>query len=688
MNLLKTELNPENASLHKILDNLAVATIVLSAQAQLRYANKAARQLLALTPPEQTLSGQELLHQLPSEEQTSLISACRAHRNDQLSLNLSATSRQNVKRTLQISLQPVDDDSGDLQAILKDMSQYQAASRLPVHFHQAMQQTQDLVMVTDSHGRIEYVNPAFIHQTGYAENDVLGQTPQLLSSGEHDNTFYHKMWKTLRSGQSFRDIFINRRKNGERYQEEKTITPIRDEFGQVSHFVSTGRDITELVNSEQHLDFLRRFDPLTGLPNRQRLCEHFERHVLQRKRAPMALFLIDLDRLSLINDSLGRSAGDDLLKLFSQRLKQRLPEHFIGRLGSDAFLVMAEGIQTPDQAAHMAQQFHQIMALPFELTQAELFISISLGITLYPYDGDQFDELINKADSAMHRCKDNEQGFGFFTEDLTIQTQNRVRLENQLRQALLHRQFHLVFQPRVNLQTGQVQGVEALLRWIHRDGKSTSPAEFIPVLEEIGLITSVGEWALLRACNFASQWLQKGHDLGISVNLSARQLRQDNLPEVINRCLDLTGLPAHKLELELTETSMLADVEHSIAQLEKLKAMGIRIAIDDFGTGYSSLAYLKRLPVHTLKIDRAFIQELSADSTDLDIVRTITQLAHSLKLDVTAEGIENREQLNLIKELGCNEGQGFLLAKPMNEVDLLHWHNHFNLDRVIAGEAS
>lgn len=682
MNPLRTELNLQTQALHRVLDNLVIATIVLSDQAQLRYANKAARKLLALPLSDSSLSGRELLSCLSSLEQTSLRSACQSQRHDQLRFILN--NRNAVEHTVEISFQPMDDGSGDLQAIIKDMSQYQAASRLPVHFHQAMQQTQDLVMVTDSHSRIEYVNPAFIHQTGYDESEVLGQTPQLLSSGEHDAVFYHKMWKTLRSGQSFREIFVNRRKNGERYQEEKTITPIQDEFGQISHFVSTGRDITELINSEQHLDYLRRFDPLTGLPNRQRLCEQFERHVLQRKRAPLALFLIDLDRLSRINDSLGRSAGDELLKQFSKRLSQRLPEHFIGRLGSDAFLVMAEGIQTPDQAAQMAQKIHQIMGLPFELPQAELFISVSLGITLYPYDGDQFDELINKADSAMHRCKDNEQAFGFFTEDLTIQTQNRVRLENQLRQALLHREFHLVFQPRVNLKTGQVQGVEALLRWIRRDGKSISPAEFIPVLEEMGLITSVGEWALLRACNYASQWQQKGYDLAMSVNLSARQLRQSNLPEVISRCLDLTGLSAHKLELELTETSMLEDVEYSIEQLEKLKAMGIRIAIDDFGTGYSSLAYLKRLPADTLKIDRAFIHELSADNTDLDIVRTITQLAHSLKLDVTAEGIETSEQLGLIKELGCNEGQGFLLAKPMCEVELLHWHNHFNFQQYLA----
>jgi len=684
MNVLKTELNTEQQSLVTVLDELAVATIVLTSQALLRYANKAAQQLLALDSKNGENTDTGLIQLLNEEEQVSLKAACQQGKPYQLSLTLEF--KKASPRYIQLQLQPVKDSSGELQAIIKDMSLYKAASRLPVHFHQAMQQTEDMVMVTDSHGRIEYVNPAFLSQTGYIEPDILGQTPRLLNSGEHEDSFYLEMWQTLKAGHSFRDIFINRRQNGERYHEEKTITPIRDEFGQICHFVSTGRDITDLINSEQRLDYLRRFDPLTGLPNRQRLSEQFEQHVLQRKRAPMALFLVDLDRLSRINDSLGRSAGDELLKLFSSRLKQQHPEHFIGRLGSDAFLLMAEGIQTPDQAAQLAQKIQQVMALPFELTQAELFMSISLGITLYPYDGDQFDELINKADTAMHRNKDSDQGFGFFTEDLTIQTQNRVRLENQLRQALLHREFSLVFQPRVDLQTGLVQGAEALLRWTRSDGSSISPAVFIPVLEEMGLITSVGEWALLRACNYASQWLKQGHRLCISVNLSARQLLQANIDEVVSRCLELTGLPAELLELELTETSMLENVEHSIEQLKKLQAMGIRIAIDDFGTGYSSLAYLKRLPVNTLKIDRAFICELDQDGTDIDIVRAITQLAHSLKLNVTAEGIETSQQLQIIKDLGCNEGQGYLLAKPMPEIELLQWSKQFNLPNLLSSK--
>ncbi|MFG1489933.1 EAL domain-containing protein, partial [Oceanospirillum sp. HFRX-1_2] len=256
------------------------------------------------------------------------------------------------------------------------------------------------------------------------------------------------------------------------------------------------------------------------------------------------------------------------------------------------------------------------------------------------------------------------------------------------RQALLHKEFHLVFQPRVDLLTGEINSAEVLLRWIKADGKMISPGEFIPVLEEMGLITSVGEWVLMRACIYASQWLQHGHRMRISVNLSARQLRQPNLPDIVDRCLASSGLEPDLLELELTETSMLEDVEHSIDILSQLRKKGIRIAIDDFGTGYSSLAYLKKLPADTLKIDQAFVQELDSDDpSDRNIVQTIIQLAHNFNLSVTAEGIETEEQLAIIRQLGCNEAQGFLLAKPMNETELLHTKRQFEEKASLARQA-
>lgn len=699
MNAQNTALNSTLSARLTALDNLAVPTLLFACDGSVRYANKAAQQLLALPDTPETTTGtatvspSDLLSRLDHQHQQILRNACASLAEERLTLTLLSGSQA---RSVQLHLHPIGypETASDnltsantqvtpeplLQATLRDISHYQASEHLPVHFQQAMQQTEDMVMVTDCHGSIEYVNPAFVSQTGYSAAEVLGKNPRLLSSDAHDADFYSQMWQTLRAGHSYRSIFINCRRNGERYHEEKTITPIRDHSGLITHFVATGRDITDLVNSEQRLDYLRRFDPLTGLPNRQRLSEQFDLHLLQRRKTPMALFLVDLDRLSRINDSLGRPAGDDVLRTTANRLRQALPSHLVGRLGSDAFIVMAEEIATPDQAAQLGQKIRQIMALPFELSQQELFMSVSLGITLYPYDGDQFDVLVNKADSAMHRCKENDQGFSFFTDDLTLQTQQRVHLENQLRQALLRKEFHLVFQPRIDLKTGQIDSVEALLRWTRADGSQVSPAEFIPILEEIGLITSVGEWVLMRACAHASRWQKQGQPMRISVNLSARQLQQSNLQEIVRRALSLSGLTAPWLELELTETSMLEDVEHSIRQLSLLRAEGIRVAIDDFGTGYSSLAYLKKLPADTLKIDRAFIQELeSRDQTDLNIVHTIIQLAHNLNLSVTAEGIETPHQLSLLKELGCNEAQGFLLAKPMQEEVLLQFKQNFEL---------
>lgn len=542
-------------------------------------------------------------------------------------------------------------------------------------------------MVTDCHGTIEYVNPAFCHQTGYDAGDVIGRKPSLLSSQEHDPEFYRHMWQQLQSGRSFSTVFINRRRCGEAFHEEKTITPIRDKQGRISHFVATGRDITRQLNNQQNLDYLRRFDPLTGLPNRQRLSEQFDLHLKQRRKNPLAILLIDLDQLSRINDSLGRACGDELLRQCAERLRKALPSHFVGRPGSDTFLVMAEDVHTPDQAAQLANTLQQLMNLPFQPEGHEVFIGISLGIALYPIDGDSFDDLTNKADSAMHRAKQTGQAFCFFTDDLTRQTQQRMQLEGQLRQALLRKEFHLEFQPRVNLQSGRIERVEALLRWISHDGEVISPADFVPVLEEMGLITSVGEWVLLRACQTAAQWQQQGYPLQVSVNLSARQLRQSNLPQIVSRCLQLSGLQPGNLELELTETSMLEDVEHSIGQLNELRRQGICIAIDDFGTGYSSLAYLKRLPADTLKIDRAFVQGLDhQDLTDRSIVQSIIQLAHNLNLKVTAEGIETRHQLATLLELGCNEAQGFLLARPMSGDELLNFTRRFRLQEHLHNQ--
>lgn len=679
MNAQKTPVYRIDTAQSAELDRQKTPILILTRESRVAFANSAARVILGCGSDLPPLSGLELLNVLDLNQQDQLRRACQSEKAQRLDLTLHCDQQ---KKHIELSLSPWASDQNPekrIHATVRDLTADTARQQLPIYFQQAMQQTKDMVMVTDHHGRIEYVNPAFVSQTGYSESDAIGNTPRLLSSGEHDSNFYTLMWKALRNGESYRSIFINQRRNGERYHEEKTITPIQDTNGQITHFVATGRDITALVNSEQRLHHLRRYDTLTGLPNRQHLSEQFEQHVLQQRKVPMALFLIDLDRLSRINDSLGRASGDELLRHTALRLREKLPTYSVGRLGSDAFIVLAKEIQTPDQAAAIAQKIQHIIAPAFQLSQADIFMEASLGITLYPYDGDQFDELVNKADSAMHRCKEKEQQFGFFTEDLTLQTQLRVKMENQLRKALLHKEFHLVFQPRVDMASGKITSAEVLLRWIRPDGKMVSPAEFIPVLEDMGLITSVGEWVLMRACSFASQWHTKGLSLGISVNLSAKQLRQPNLPQIIERCLSASGLPPSLLELELTETSMLENLDHSINQLSNLREKGIRIAIDDFGTGYSSLAYLKKLPADTLKIDRAFIQELDGqDPADRNIVKTIIQLAHDFKLSVTAEGIETKAQLNTLQELGCNEAQGFLLAKPMNETSLLTTINVFN----------
>ncbi|SEI91896.1 PAS domain S-box-containing protein/diguanylate cyclase (GGDEF) domain-containing protein [Allopseudospirillum japonicum] len=686
-----------------IFDHLPVAALQLDMQGCIKAANSAARVLLGQR--QQTLVGTHLVELFNDKEgkiKTLLqrMARCCVQETGTCppfvaleSQKLSAESWQEMSSTSETSL------ILELQLpiltqvevvfrcvpqmgwllVLHERTREQETLALMQRYFQIIEQTDDLIMITDCVGKIDYVNPAFERCTGLSTKEILGQTPGMLKSGKHDSRFYMRLWRTLQQGQPFRDVFINRRKDGSLYYEEKTITPLRDASGRVTHYISTGKDISKHVETQERLAYVANHDILTGLPNRTALKERLDRRIqrAQLEDKQLALLLIDLDRFKQVNDSFGHRSGDQLLQEVARRIAELGgPQQLIARQSADEFIVLLENIRTPRAAAYIAHKLIHELERPFDLEGGHAYLSASIGITLYPTDGNSASQLLHNADIAMQRAKESGgETYRFFTDDMTTQAAQRLQMESQLRQALLHKEFFLEYQPRIDLKQGKLVAVEALLRWKRADGSRVSPAEFIPLLEEMGLITSVGEWVLHTACREARYWQEIGlPKIRVAVNLSARQFHQANLYDVVQKCLFHSGLPASCLELEITEGLMIDNVQESIALLQRLNHMGVHLSIDDFGTGYSSLAYLKRFPVHTLKVDRSFVNDVTTDPHDAAIVQTVIHLAHNLNLTVTAEGIETQAQLDFVRHHGCNEGQGYFLARPMPSENLIAWY--------------
>jgi diguanylate cyclase (GGDEF)-like protein/PAS domain S-box-containing protein len=542
----------------------------------------------------------------------------------------------------------------------------------------AVEQTDDAVVITDIEGTIEYVNPAHERTSGYSSKEVLGGKPSIVKSGQHDMAFYQKLWGTIKRGDVFRELFINRRKDGALYYEEKTITPVRDEHGKLVHFVSTGKDISKRMEAQERLSHMAHHDVLTDLGNRALMCDHLNEALLQAQRNDhmVALLYLDLDRFKTINDSLGHSVGDALLKVVGHRLQDCLRKgDTIARLGGDEFTVLLPNINHVSAPAYVAQNLLEALHPPVVIEGHELFVNSSIGITIYPDDGKTADDLLKNADLAMYRAKSAGGGtYEFFTEDMTIQTVKRLDMEHKLRYALERNEFCLHYQPRADMQSGEICCLEALLRWHQPELGIVEPVEFIPVLEETGLIIAVGEWVIRTACSYAQTLRTAGMEtLRVAVNLSARQFRDRNFVDLVKRCLQDSGLDGAHLELEITESLLIENIDSTIAMLNELHGMGIHISIDDFGTGYSSLAYLKRFPIDTLKIDRVFVRDITTDVDDKAIVTAIISMSRSLGYSVTAEGVDTKEQLTFLRLQGCDELQGYYLSPPLSTGELEMW---------------
>ncbi|MGZ4989641.1 MAG: putative bifunctional diguanylate cyclase/phosphodiesterase [Methylobacter sp.] len=536
------------------------------------------------------------------------------------------------------------------------------------------------IFITDTAGTIVSANAAATRITGYELEALLGKNPRILKSDRHGEDFYTTLWDSVYRNNQWEGEIWNKRRNGEIYPEWMSVSAIKDDQGRVQNYIGIFTDITRQKEIEDRLTYLAFHDKLTGLTNRDLFHNQLNMALLQAKRNQhkIAVLYIDLDNFKYVNDTFGHAKGDLLLQKVVLMLKACLREcDTLARMGGDEFTVLLQHFDSRDDIALTARRINEVLASPIRIDDQDLYISASIGVSCFPEDGDTPSVLMKHADTAMYSAKNNgRKRHHFFSSAMESYSIKRIEMEQHLRRALEQNEFRVFYQPQINLDSGQIVGAEALIRWQRSDIELVAPDLFIPLAEETGLIMPIGEWVLREASAQCRTWQQNGwKDLRISVNLSGHQFNQTNLAGIVANTLKETGLEPRFLDLELTENIAMQSVEASLKTLTTLKRSGIQISIDDFGTGYSSLSYLKQFPIDRLKIDRSFIADLANDPNNAAIIVAIIAMAHSLGLEVIAEGVETNEQLKFLKMHGCNDVQGYLLGYPVPAeefTELLH----------------
>ena len=527
------------------------------------------------------------------------------------------------------------------------------------------------IMVTDAHGTVLSVNQAFTDITGHAEAEIVGGKPGLLSSGRHDQAFYARMWRELAERGEWQGEIWNRRKNGEIYLEWLHIVATGDDRSGPVQYIAMFYDIGNFNNARDRIYELANHDSLTGLPNRALCKDRLQQSIAQARRAnaSVGLLFIDLDRFKEVNDTLGHAIGDQLLMDFSWRLVHAIRDgDTAARLGGDEFVVIAPGLVRESDIRVVADKIIQSLAEPFVIEGRDLYVGASVGVAVYPTHGDNADDLLRQADTAMYAAKgDGGNVCHFFDDTLEHHRSQRLKLEGDLRRALVQGQLLLAYQPQVSAGDGRLVGVEALLRWDRPGYGTVPPDQFVPLAEETGLILPIGEWVLRAACLQLAAWRNQGlSPLRMAVNVTARQLNDDDFADRVIAILEETGASPDRLEIEITESQLMEKLHAGQANLKRLRALGVAVSVDDFGTGYSSLGRICSLPIDRIKIDKSFVSDLHTNGDSYAVAHAIVAMANALRLEVIAEGVDIQEQADLLAGIRCHEFQGYLFGKPQS----------------------
>lgn len=546
-------------------------------------------------------------------------------------------------------------------------------SRYPEHLiMKIFENVNEGIMITDKNKKIISVNPAFEFVTGYSVEEVVGKNPSILQSGIHDLSFYLTMWETLYNNGVWQGEIWNRRKTGDVYPEWLTIMAVKDPAGEITNYCGIFTDLSERKIVEDELQKRALTDSLTDVCNRfaylERMNALLESSTHLSHNIQHAVFFLDLDRFKQVNDTLGHAVGDSLLVEVANRIQGLLKnKDILARYGGDEFVITLTNIVHPREAAKFAEKIIRVIEEPVILDGQEIFVSTSMGISIFPTDGETTDLLVNRADKAMAFSKQNgRNGFSFYFDDLHTDTKRVLLLDTELRKAIDNRDFTLYFQPKINAKNMQLIGVEALVRWQNDKLGFVSPAEFIPYAEETGLIIPLSEMIFDLACESHKQIMEAElMKVPIAINISSIHFQQQNFLESIQQILERNNTSAVNFEIEMTERTVMNSASETVSKLVRLKQMGFKLSIDDFGTGYSSLSYLVRFPLDILKIDRSFIQHICSLDDKQAVVDAIIQMAHRLKMKVVAEGVESAQQVELLKEMGCDYIQGYYYSKPL-----------------------
>lgn len=666
------------------LGSIADAVITTTTDGSVHFLNPAAEEMLgtlcetALDRPVAEIF--RIADDNESLESAALVAKVIANRDVvamQTHLQISGTSEYRLP--VSVSISPIEDSSGHILGcviIFQDISaqkEYEAGLRL---FEKLFQCTSEGIVVTDSQTRIIDVNRAFTDITGFSRDEVLGENPNIMQSGRHDESFFQDMWRSISTDGQWQGEIWDRRKNGEIYPKWLSINAVAGGAGEEDKYVGIFSDISLIKRTEERLHRMAHYDALTNLPNRTLFQDRLEQSIRQaeRKENMAALMFIDLDRFKLVNDTYGHQAGDQLLVEVARRLEQQVRRSdTVARLGGDEFTIIISDVERIDAVAQVAQKIIEVLAEPVMLNGDPIYTSPSIGIAIFPLAGFDADAITKAADMAMYRAKEaGRNNYQFYRHDVNDMSHSFLHLQSEMRQGIDDGDFYLCYQPQLDVATGKVMAVEALLRWCHPQRGVLLPKEFIAIAEETGFIVELGAWVLEQACLEAKRWHVMGfNDLRIAVNVSAVQLNRDDFVDTVEAILTRTGLPGSMLELELTESSVMHRLEEKENLLHQLRELGITISIDDFGTGYSSLSYLNKFTVDVLKIDQSFIENVTSKAEDAAISQGIIALAQGLGIRVVAEGVETEAQRDFLTNVQCGNMQGYLFSHPLIADDIV-----------------